>query len=503
MMEPDLSLETAESILGKLSMEGKPINTDADESSKSLLIVDSRDDLFSEQDDRQCSDKKVVAETNSVTSDDDVGDDQIDIVAELRQSVLTLRRINYHLQNENDRVIEENISLANTLQRMNEDRVDLREDNQALREKMELLKTEHAGTTCPSNEITSSALSDVSTSNTSLLEDHVYEFDESSHANDLSSPPFTIESDFHYMLDAQQESAQKESVGSEFLDNGETNFDNAIKTSQKNRRNMSDSTQSMKSRERLYDIDELKITTSNDEDEEDVTIQMKLEMKRDQCMELQKDLENTTEAFWEKSEELKECRYLIDKLHAENDELKCFQWVEKELDSMWARVKDMDNARLMCDSLLSEKDILQASVIEQSNQIADLEAKLQHSPNPEVVQSKVDEIQTDLTALLVELKASLAEKSNEINVLKAKLESAPCPEWIQIRLNDIQKDMEVLLLEREELQALVADKTNEITELKAQLHNAPIPEWVKERLDDIQDDLKQLKKENRKHSFWK
>jgi len=508
MMSPDLlEAENSTTVVRKRTDEEQSINAD-EESGIGIQIVDSRDDLFAEQEEeRPLSNESIkedeVTEVQTQHEAAAVADkgSSVDaqMVTELRQALLMLRGINRHLQNENDMIKGENISLANTAHKMAEDWTTLRKENEHLREELEILKAGKVDAT-PSNDITSSTLCDVSSATTSLFGEHVFDFDESSHANDLNSVPFTIDADFQYIPIAQQGSVDSDDV----LDNEETiKFIDKPKQSRSHSRNMSDLTPSMKSRDTLYDIDELKITTTNDEDDEDVTLRMKLEIKRDQCNELQGDLEKIAKAFWEQTEELKECQSHIEELRAENDELQCLKWVEKEIDAMWAHVKKMDQVKEMYVSLLAEKDELKASVIDKSNEIAELKATLQNAVCPDLLQSKIDEIEKDLKALLLELKASVVEKSNEIAELKAKLQNAPCPDWIQRSIDEIQEDLEVILNERDELKASVVSKSHEIAELKDKLRNAPCPDWIQSRLDDISEDLKEMKMEQRRHSFSK
>ena len=90
--------------------------------------------------------------------------------------------------------------------------------------------------------------------------------------------------------------------------------------------------------------EELTADDDNDDEDEDVTLHMKhaLGLKRDQCNELQKDLEKFAQAFWEQSEELNHCKMQIKKLQTENEELRCLKWVENEVDAMWAEVKKFE-----------------------------------------------------------------------------------------------------------------------------------------------------------------
>ena len=450
-------------------------HTSSEESGIGIQIVDSRDDLWAEQEEQYPSSNETAKEkevakvqTQHEAADDDndkaSADAQI-MVTELRKALLMVRGVNHHLQSENDKIKEENISLADVAHRMAEDWTTLREENEQLRKELGMLKAGKADST-PSNDITSSTLSDVSSASTSLKGDRLLDFDESSHANDLNSLPFTIDTDFQYIPITQQGSVDSDDV----LDNEElVEFISKSNKSNSHSRNMSDLTPSIKSRDALYDIDELKITTTNDDDDEDVTLRMKLELKRDQCNELQKDLEKIAEAFWQQTEELTECQSRVAKLQTENDELKCFKCVETEVDNMWAHVKEMDKVKDVCDYLLAENDELKASVNDKSKEIEELK---RNAVSSELVQSRVDEIQKDVEALLFELKASLVEKSNEIAELKKQLRNAPCPDWVQSSLDEIREDLEVILAERDELRASVVKKSHEIAELRDQLRNA-------------------------------
>ena len=224
------------------------------------------------------------------------------MVTELRQALLTLRGMNRQLQRENDMAQEENSRLDDVAST-------LREENEQLRRELELLKTGKTMTTT-SNDITSSFITNVSTATSSSLIDDAYEFDERSHSNDLYPlSHFTFDTEFHYISIAQQGSDDSDDV----QDKEETlNLIEKSGKARSHRRYMSELTLSIKSRDTLYDIDELNITTTEDvEDAEDVTLRMKLELKRDQCKELQTDLEKIAQAFWDQCEELKECQSRI------------------------------------------------------------------------------------------------------------------------------------------------------------------------------------------------
>jgi hypothetical protein len=411
-------------------------------------------------------------------------------------------------------VKEENLSLTNTVNRLEEGGTTLKEENEQLRRELELLKTGKADTTMPLNDSTFSTLE---------LGDDVFEFDEGLHANDLNPLPFTTDTEFQHTPTFQQGSDHSDDVqdkeetiklvdkpGSDDSDNVKDE-EEAIKLidipDEQNtyKRDMSNLTPSIKSRDTLYDIDELRVTITNeDEDDEDATLRMKEELCRDQCEELQRDLEKIAKDFWGQSEELKKCQFRIEELQTENDELKCLKWFEAEVDAIWAHVKKEDKASSdklaeMESSLLVERDELKASVVDKSNEIAELKAKLRNSPCPKMVST----IQKDLEYELEDLKASVVEKSNEIAELKAQLRNSPCPEWVKGKIDVIQKDVKFLLAEREELLASVADKSNEIAELRAKLRNGPCRMCVQSRMDDIQEDLKQMNMDQPRHSWWK
>lgn len=483
MMSPELlEAENRTAALSKRTDKEQSINNDEGSGVVGIQIADSRDDLFVEQVDHcpssdgfveekevakvQLQHEAAAAAAVDVTSSTDAHND---MVTELRQALLAMRGINRQLQSENDRIKEENISLAETAHSLAEDWTTLKEENEHMFEELEMLRARKADST-PYSDIASSTLSAVSSSSTFLQGDQLFDFDESSHANDLNSPPSTIDADFQYTPPTPI--AQRGSIYSDdVLDNEETTkFIDRPNSSRK----MSDLTQSLKSRDKLYDIDELKITTSKDED--NVTLRMKLELKRDECNELQKDLGKITQAFCEQSRDLDECQSLVVKLQTENDELKFYKCVEGEIDNMWAHVKEMDKVKDLCTSLLAEKDELEASVIGKSNEIAVLKAELENAVQPEMVHSRVDEIERDLKVLVLQLKTAVVEKSCEIAELKDKLRNPPCPDWVQTSIDEIREDLEVILAERDQLRADVVRKKHEIAELKDKLRNPPLGE---------------------------
>ena len=501
MMSPELSeAENSTAVVGKRADEEQFTSTDEDSGICGIQIIDSRDDLFAEQEYEQrplsseSIGKKEVDEVKNQNDEaaanganDDTVSAAVQMVTELRQALVTLRGINIHLQRENDMVKEENTTLANTVHRVTGAVTTLREENEQLREELELLKTGKADIT-PSNDITSSSLSDVSSATTSLFGDDIFEFDERSHANDLNPLSLTIDTEFQQYIPISQ-------LGSEDSDDIQDNEETIKLIDEFGKPNLrSDLRQSIKSLDALYDIDELKITTT--EDDEDVTLYMKLELKRGECNEIQKDLEKIAQVFWEQTEELRQRQSRIEQLHTKNEEL-------KEVDAMWAHVKKMDKEDderwEQCESSLFEREELKASVVEKSHEIAELKEKLRNAPCPKAVQSRMNDIQEDLKSLLDELKASVIDKSNAIAELKAKLRNAPCPEWVQSRMDNIQEDVKALITERDELRVSVGVKSHQIAELKAKLQNAPCPECVQSRMDDMMEDLKQMKKEQHWH----
>jgi chromosome segregation ATPase len=488
-----------------------------------IQTVDSHDDLLIEEDEQRPPSSEPIAEIDTDAQNQNNEAPAIDIIPvsaesqmvnELRQALLELRvyicklrGINRHLQREIDVVKEENLSLTNTVDRLEEGRTTLREENEHLRKELELLKAGNVDTTMPLNDSTFSSIGD-----------DVFEFDEGLHANDFNPHPVTNNTEFrhvptspqgrdhsNYVEDEEEAIDRLGSDDSDDVQDKEENFKLINKPGTPNLYNpdKSNVTHSIKSRDTLCDIDELRVTTTNDdEDAEDVILRMKEELCKDQCEELQTDLKKIAHAFWEQCEELKECQSRILELQTENDELECLKWVEAEVDAIWAHVKKEDKAnsdRLakLESSLLVERDELRASVVDKSNEIAALKAQLRNSPCPKMVCLK------DLESLLDDLKASIVEKSNEIAKLRAQLRNAPCPEWVKGRIDIIQKHVTFLLAEREELIASVADKSNEIAELRSKLRNSPCRTCVQSRMDNIQEDLKQMTLEQPRHCWWK
>ena len=141
------------------------------------------------------------------------------------------------------------------------------------------------------------------------------------------------------------------------------------------------------------------VQQGSDDANEDVSLHLKLELKRDECAELQKDLEKFAEAFFEQSEELSQCQRRNKELQTENEELKVLKRVEAEVDAMWAQVKEADkkksDMRDQLETLLLDRKALRASLVSKSNEVAELK-KLQSASEPECVQSRIDCIQEDL-----------------------------------------------------------------------------------------------------------
>lgn len=373
---------------------GRKLTFEEEEQSPGLLgiqIVDSRDeDLFSEQNElrlqssESMEDKEDVAngstETKAVSVD-------AQMVSELRQALLKLRGLNRHLQRENDKVKRENTSLASDAHKANDIASTLLQENEQLKKELELLKA--AKVEVEDEDDDAPGVNDTTFHS---LDDDVFEFEEShSQCVDNMDPlPFTIDTNYQY----QYESLAVHGSGSDESD-GPVQAEETIKLIDKSGRpnlymyQTSDLTQHS---------EELQQSTTDDD--EDVTLHMKLALKSDKCDELQRDLEKFAQAFWEQSEEMDQCQRQIKKLETENEELRCLKWVENEVDAMWLEVKKMDKAkserRDQLEALLTERQELLDTVVEKSNEINRLKAKLANSPVPEWVQTRIDEIQEDL-----------------------------------------------------------------------------------------------------------
>ena len=370
---------------------GRKLTFEEEEQSPALLgiqIVDSRDeDLFSEQNElrlqssESMEDKEDVADGSTETK---AVSDDAQMVTELRQALLKLRGLNRHLQRENDKVKRENTSLSSDAHKANDIASALLQENEQLKKELELLKA--AKVEVDGDDDTPG----VNDTTFHSLDDDVFEFEEShSQCMDNMEPlPFTIDANYEYQYESL---ASGSSDGSD----GPVQAEETIKLIDKSGRpnlymyQTSDLTQHS---------EELQQSTTDDD--EDITLHMKLALKSDKCDELQKDLEKFAQAFWEQSEEMDQCQRRIKKLQAENEELRCLKWVENEVDAMWLEVKKMDKAkserRDQLEALLTERQELLDTVVEKSNEINRLKAKLANSPVPEWVQTRIDEIQEDL-----------------------------------------------------------------------------------------------------------
>lgn len=373
---------------------GRKLTFEEEEQSPALLgiqIVDSRDeDLFSEQNElrlqssESMEDKEDVADGSTETT---AVSDDAQMVSELRQALLKLRGLNRHLQRENDKVKRENTTLASDAHKANDMASTLLQENEQLKKELELLKA--AKVEVDGDDDTPG----VNDTTFHSLDDDVFEFEEShSQCMDNMEPlPFTIDTNYEY----QYESLAVKGSGSSDGSDGPVQAEETIKLINKSGRpnlymyQTSDLTQHS---------EELQQSTTDDD--EDITLHMKLALKSDKCDELQKDLEKFAQAFWEQSEEINQCQRQIKKLQTENEELRCLKWVENEVDAMWLEVKKMDKAkserRDQLEALLTERQELLATVVDKSNEINQLKAKLANSPVPEWVQTRIDEIQEDL-----------------------------------------------------------------------------------------------------------
>ncbi len=374
---------------------GRKLTFEEEEQSPGLLgiqIVDSRDeDLFSEQNElrlqssESMEDKEDVA--NGSTETKAVSDDA-QMVSELRQALLKLRGLNRHLQRENDKVKRENTSLASDAHKASDIASTLLQENEQLKKELELLKA--AKDEVEDEDDDAPGVNDTTFHS---LDDDVFEFDEShSQCVDNMDPlPFTIDTNYQY----QYESLAVQGSGSSDESDGPVQAEETIKLIDKSGR---PNLYTYQTSDLTQHSEELQQSTTDDD--EDVTLHMKLAIKSDKCDELQKDLEKFAQAFWEQSEEMDQCQRRIKKLQTENEELRCLKWVENEVDAMWLEVKKMDKAkserRDQLEALLTERQELLDTVVEKSNEINRLKAKLANSPVPEWVQTRIDEIQEDL-----------------------------------------------------------------------------------------------------------
>ena len=375
---------------------GRKLTYEEEQSSESpdllgIQIVDSRDeDLFSEQNElrlqssESMEDKEYVA--NGSTETKAVSDDA-QMVSELRQALLKLRGLNRHLQRENDKVKRENTTLASDAHKANDIASTLLQENEQLKKELELLKAAKDEV-----EVEDDDAPGVNDTTFHSLDDDVFEFEEShsQYMDNMDPLPFTIDTNYEY----QYESLAVQGSGSDGSD-GPVQAEEKIKLIDKSGRpnlymyQTSDLTQHS---------EELKQSTTDDD--EDVTLHMKLALKSDKCDELQRDLAKFAQAFWEQSEEMDQCQRQIKKLETENKELRCLKWIENEVDAMWLEVKKMDKAkserRDQLEALLTERQELLDTIGDKSTEINRLKAKLANSPVPEWVQTRIDEIQEDL-----------------------------------------------------------------------------------------------------------
>ena len=354
-----------------------------------IKVVDSRDDPFADNpDDDQRPLSRVIIdeieETETKTdgsaaaaADEEVSADERK-VTELRQAILELRvytcklkGTNRHLQRQNELVKEENTSLANAVRRLEKDGSSLEEENEQLRRELELLKRGKLDSTM--NTLSSHG-------------DDVVTDDEKSHENDLVPLSITFDSEMEYL------------PGSD-LSNAVQDEEDTIKVTNKPRVTPASDSPLMKLKDTMYDIDELKITVTNDEEEEEDDVnylRMELGKCREQCEELQADLKEIAQDYWKQREDMTVHQFRIDELQIENNELQRLKWVEAEVDAMWALVKKMDKENSEWEfelgRLRADKEVLKAAIVDKSNEIAELQEKLR---NRNASQRKIDDIQND------------------------------------------------------------------------------------------------------------
>jgi hypothetical protein len=353
-----------------------------------IQVADSRGDLCSDHlDDQRPASRDNIAEKEdfieTITRDETAAaDDQVQEVPadtrkvnELRQAILELRvytcklkGTNRHLQRQNDIVKGENMSLANTVLSLERDGLSLMEENEQLRKELEMLKKSKLDTTM---------------SSISSHGDDVAEIEEKSDTIDLVPLSISIDS----KLDNVPTTENRDNDSDEFQHKKE-----AAKLINKPMITPD------KSRDTLYDIDE-------EEEEDDVNLRMELGKYREQCEELQTDLRKIAQDYWKQREDLKEYQSRIHELQAENNELQRLKWVEAEVDAMWALVKkwDKDNSKwdMELETLRADKEALKASIVDKSNEIAELKKILRNAPCPEWVKEKMDEIQNDLKQMKI------------------------------------------------------------------------------------------------------
>ncbi len=410
--------------LGKRTGAGgeQSINT-KELSGASIQVVDSRDDLDDPDDNQLPLSRAIIAEiektekTDSIAASDDEVSTDARKVNELRQAILELRvytcklkGTNRHLQRQNESVKEENTSLIHTVRRLEQDGSDLQEENEQLRSELELLKKSKLDTTM---------------STLSSHGDDVVPGEDKSLETDLVPLSITIEPDMEYMPksdlanDAQDiEETTKltnkscvtptSDVGG--LADDVQDEEETPKTTNRRRVTPTSDSPLMKLKDTLYDIDELKITVTNDEEEEEddniSLLRMELGKSREQCEELQTDLKKIAQDYWKQREDMKVYQFRIEELKIENKELQRLKWVEAEVDAMWAMVKKMDKENREWEfelgRLRADKEVLKATIVDKSNEIAELQEKLRNAPCPEWVHRRMDDIQNDLHQMKTE-----------------------------------------------------------------------------------------------------
>ena len=368
-----------------------------------IQVVDSRGD----HDDQRHSYRDNIAEKEEAETKTQAADDQVPAdkrkVNELRQAILELRvytcklkGTNRHLQRQNELVKEENMTLANTVHRLEMDGISLKEENEQLRRELELLKKDKLDTTM---------------STLSSHGDDVLEIEEKSHTIDLVPLSITIDPKLEFIPTIEH----RDDDSDEVQHKKETTklMNKPVVVTPK-----SGSTPLTKSRDTLYDIDELKSTITNDEEEDDdVNLRMELGKYKEQCQELQMDLRKIAQDYWKQREDLKEYQLRINELQTENIELQRLKWVEAEVDAMWALVKkwDKENSKwdMELETLRADKEVLKASIVDKSNEIAELKKMIRNGPCPEWVQVKMDDIQNDLKQMKIEHHRHSAEDARE------------------------------------------------------------------------------------------
>eukprot|EP00985_Skeletonema_marinoi_P009213 scaffold4257_cov150-Skeletonema_marinoi.AAC.5 len=329
-----------------------------------IHVIDSRDDIFTVVDD----DKRPLSRDNSDEKEEDETKPKNETatsadarkITELRQAILEMRvytcklkGTNRHLQGQNELVKGENTSLANTIHRLEKDGIVLREENEQLRRELKLLKK---GTLDTNMSIISS------------LGDDVCEIDENSLANDLVPLSITIDPKLQFSP-TQHGGGESDDV----QDNEETTklIGKPCVTPTSDLRTLTTS------RDTLF-FDEPNITVTNDEEENDD----------------------------KQREELKEYRSRADELQTKKGESERLKWVEAEVDAMWAQVKKTDKANqewlVELETLRAEKEVWRASVVDKSNEIAELKEKLRNAPCPDWIQSALQDIQNDLKQMKME-----------------------------------------------------------------------------------------------------